>query len=255
MSEEKTNNKDWVPEDLRDNPTLQKFTEPGALAKSYVEMSALLGSKTSYPKADAGDEDWDKFYKPLVPEQYELKFEDLKSIGSKDIVNDGFIENAKKLGLTNRQAQGLLDTFRSTLESKETEVLGAREAATKAQVAALDAKFGDNLEKVHGIVDEYVSRNYGKEVLELFKNSVYNDASALDSLFKKAKATAQDSGLPDNASGGRGEARTQLQGEFESFLHGTHSKYKGALLNNRDAAHIEAQKRFAELQRALQLYD
>jgi len=254
-TEQQVTSKDWIPEDLRDNPTVQKFTDPGSLAKSYIEMQALLGSKTSYPKSDAPDEAWQEFYKPLVPDEYDLKFDDLKSIGAKDLVNDQFVENAKRLGLTNRQAQGLLDTFRSTLEAKETEVLGAREAATKEQVQALEGKFGDNLDKVTEMVDEYVKRNYGKEVAEFFKDTVYNNAEALDSLFKKAKATAPDTGLPDSAKSSGGDAKSQLSSEFESFLRGTHSKYKGALMDNRNPGHIEAQKRFAEIQRALQLYE
>lgn len=254
MSEEK--NMDWISDEgLRNNPTLQKFGDATSLAKSYIEMQTLLGGKTSYPKEGATDEDWQKFYEPLVPKEYNLKFDDLKSINSKEIVNDNFIEKAKSLGLTNKQAQGVLDAFRGTLEGKEKEVLGAKEVLTKEQEEALATKFGDKLNQVTEIVDDYVKRNYGKEVVEFFKDNIYGNAEALDALFKKAKATAPDSGMPDGAKSGFGEAKGQLEAEFKSFLNNSHPTYKGALNDNRNPQHVQAQERFAEIQHTLHLYD
>ena len=256
MSEENENtNENWLPEDLKELPSLQKFKDPGSMAKSYVEMQTLLGSKTSYPGEGATDEDWDNFYKPLVPEAYDLKFDDLKSVGSQEIINEGFVDNAKKLGLTNRQAQGLLDVFRSTLESKENEVLGAKEALSKEQQESLDKRFGKEIDVVKEEVDDYIKRAYGKEVLEFFQDNLYGNADALDALFKKAKATAQDSGLPSNSSGANSDAKDQLEAEFAAFLNNTHSKFKGALRDHRDSSHESAKNRFAEVQRLLSIYN
>lgn len=245
----------WLSGDLATIPTLQKFKNPQDLAKSYVEMQTLLGSKTSYPGEGASDEDWEKFYAPLTPQEYDLKFDDLKSVGGKEVLTDDLKQTAKKLGLTNKQAQGLLDKFRGVLETKETEVLGYKEKITNEQKAALDSKFGSSLGEVQEQVDDYVKQTYGKEVLDFFKESLYNNADVLSVLFDKAKANAQDRGLSSESRSPMSDKKEQFESEFKSFLSGSHSKFGTALLNETDAKHGEAQKRFAEIQRALQLYE
>ena len=263
MSDE-TNTKDtdntevkdsWLSEDLAAIPSLQKFKNPQDLAKSYVEMQTLLGGKTSYPGEGATDEDWEKFYAPLTPKEYDLKFDDLKSVAASEVLTDDLKETAKKLGLTNKQAQGFLDKFRGVLESKETEVLSYKEQLTNEQQSALDTKFGSNLEQVRGQVDDYIEHTYGKDVLKVFQDSLYGNADALGVLFEKAKVNAQDKGLSSDSRSPMGDKREQFEAEFQAFMTGSHGKYGAALLNDTDPKHTEAQKRFSEIQTALHLYE
>ena len=255
MSDEKNNEGSWLSEELATIPSLQKFKSPQDLAKSYVEMQTLLGGKTSYPGEGASDEDWEKFYAPITPSEYDLKFEDLKSVEAKEILTDDLKSAAKKLGLTNKQAQGLLDKFRGVLEAKETEVLGYKETLTKEQENALTAKFGKDLAAVQDQVDDYIADNYGKDMVEVFKQSLYKNPEALAKLFDRAKETAQDKGLPSDSRSPRADKKEQLESEVRAFITGTHSKFGKAALEDSNPAHSAAVARLGEIQNTLRLYE
>ena len=42
-----------LPEDLRDNDTLSKFKDVGALGNSYLELQKMVGSRIKLPAEDA----------------------------------------------------------------------------------------------------------------------------------------------------------------------------------------------------------
>jgi len=257
MSDEKNNESSWLSGELATIPSLQKFKDktPQDLAKSYVGLETLLGGKTSYPGEGATDEDWEKFYAPITPSEYDLKFEDLKSVEAKEILTDDLKATAKKLGLSNKQAQGLLDKFRGVLEAKENEVLGYKETLTRDQEAALTAKFGKELSSVQDQVDDYIADHYGKEMVEVFKQSLYKNPDALAKLFDKARETAQDKGLPADSRSPRADKKEQLESEVKAFLTGTHAKFGKAALEENSPAHIAAVARLGEIQNTLRLYE
>lgn len=71
---------DWksaLPEDIRADPTLSKFTTQEGLAKSYINLEKMLGAdKVVIPK-EGDTEGWDRFYKaaghPETPDAYGFK--------------------------------------------------------------------------------------------------------------------------------------------------------------------------------------
>jgi len=71
---------DWrtsLPEELRTEKSLEKYKSVPEVAKAYVEASKLMGNAVHMPKADATQEEFDKFYarlgRPESPDKYELK--------------------------------------------------------------------------------------------------------------------------------------------------------------------------------------
>ncbi len=63
---------DSIPEDYRENETLKKFDDVGALAKSYVEANSMLGRAIRIPGEDAGEDDRAKFLEKLINNAPEL---------------------------------------------------------------------------------------------------------------------------------------------------------------------------------------
>jgi len=112
--------KEAIPEDLRNDPNISKFTELEALAKSYINATRMIGQdKVAVPNNNSTDDQWNEVYnklgRPESPDKYKLE---VKS----DVVplDDGaiksFAENAHKLGLNNKQAQGILEFYKESME-------------------------------------------------------------------------------------------------------------------------------------------
>ena len=66
-----------LPEEIRNEPRLRTFTDPGTLAKSYVSAQRMIGAdKVAIPGSSATADDWREVYTrlgaPTEASQYEL---------------------------------------------------------------------------------------------------------------------------------------------------------------------------------------
>ena len=118
-----TVNKTWkeaISEEFRSDPNIEKFTEIDALAKSYINATKMIGQdKVAVPNKNSTEDQWNEVYDKLGrPESADKYSLDVKS----DVVpfDDGavkqFAENAHKLGLSNKQAQGVLEFYKNSME-------------------------------------------------------------------------------------------------------------------------------------------
>ena len=114
--------KEAISEEFRNDPNIEKFTEIDALAKSYINATHMIGKdKVAVPNQNSTEEQWnevfDKLGRPASADKYTL---DVKS----DVIplNEGdvkqFAENAHKLGLSNKQAQGVLEFYKNNMEGQ-----------------------------------------------------------------------------------------------------------------------------------------
>ena len=112
--------KDSISEDYRNDPSIEKFTEIDALAKSYINATKMIGQdKIVIPTKNSTEEAWDEAYiklgRPESPDKYSF---DVKS----DVVTmdegaiKSFAEQSHKLGLNNKQAAGILDFYKNNME-------------------------------------------------------------------------------------------------------------------------------------------
>jgi hypothetical protein len=244
-----------LPEDLRGNATLQKFKDSASLAKSYIEMQGLLGSKVTKPGPDASPEQIAEFYKGLTPEKYDLKFDDLGVLRRDEIITDDFISDLKKEGYTNRQAQVILDKVRGVLENKENAVLSARERAATDYKNKFEIQYGSQLDQVKETVDSYLNKQFGDEVAAAIKQTeAYQNPAYFEQLFKQARAKAPDPGLPKDGGTGESTTKSTLEAKRNEMLNGSHSVFGNALLNESHPKHLEAVSAFEKIQDALQTY-
>ena len=108
---------DSLPEDLRMEPSLRNFTDPAALAKSYVHAQRMIGAdKIPLPGKSATDEDWanvwTKLGRPQSPSEYQIQFQ---NAALADGELEGFRQSAFEAGLNNRQVERMAKFLEDTV--------------------------------------------------------------------------------------------------------------------------------------------
>jgi hypothetical protein len=153
-----------ISEEYRTNPNIEKFTEIDALAKSYINAVSMIGSdKIPLPGKTATEEQWNEVYnklgRPVSPDKYALELKTEAAQVDPNAIK-GFAENAHKLGLNNKQAQGILEFYKSTLEQSAKDQSITMETAQANATNILRQEWGRNydanLNKASAIAKQYL---------------------------------------------------------------------------------------------------
>jgi hypothetical protein len=133
---------------MRTDAGLSKFKSPADLAKSYLEVQKLVGSKVSLPGADAKPEEWDAFYNKVGrPEKItDYKYDAPKLPEGMEMpkdMTDAFLGVAHKAGLSQQQVQALMGWYGNTAEGQ---VAMSGKAVMEGQ-AALKTEWGADWDK------------------------------------------------------------------------------------------------------------
>ena len=137
-----------LPEELRNEPSLRTFTDPGALAKSYVNAQRMIGAdKIALPGKSATPDEWREVYTKLgaPTEASGYKFEGDSPL--QDVYMNSFREHALKAGLNSSQANEMMNFVRSTVDGMNE---GMSQSADEARYAAeqeLRQEFGQAFEQ------------------------------------------------------------------------------------------------------------
>lgn len=157
--------KETISEEFRNDPNISKFTEIDALAKSYINATRMIGQdKVAVPNENSTEDQWNEVYgklgRPESPDKYKLE---VKS----DVVplNEGavksFAENAHKLGLNNKQAQGILEYYKNSMEGSAQQARVNTETAQANAEAELRKEWGrsyeDNIKKAGAVAKANMS--------------------------------------------------------------------------------------------------
>ena len=121
----------------------------GELVDAYREMERYQGKSIALPRANAREEDWarvwDRLGRPQQPDGY--RFASYDNVGEDDrALIDWFRGTAHQLGLTQRQAEGLLDAYAGrNREQAAAAIEQARETA-RAGLQSLAQEWGAEAE-------------------------------------------------------------------------------------------------------------
>lgn len=112
---------DSLPEDLRQEPSLRNFTDPAALAKSYVHAQRMIGAdKIALPGKSATDDEWRAVYQrlgaPNDPANYQINVE-AQILGDEQLSE--FKNAAFQAGLNDRQASTVAQFMETTLSQAQ----------------------------------------------------------------------------------------------------------------------------------------
>ncbi len=208
----------WIadlPEDLRNNPTIASFKgndwkEVGpVIAKSYVEARSVMGKKAyDLPQEDWKPEQWQSWHKtigvPDAPDKYPpIDMAIAEKVGMTKEVVEGTLKRFHELGLTPKQAKGLLNDWylQEAVKGSEMEATQQKEAREKA-LQALKTEYGDKYDAKAGLIRSVLKLG-GEDLAQRLEASGYGN----DPQLFKALATLGEKILEDNAArGGKGAA-------------------------------------------------
>ena len=133
-----------LPEELRNEPSLRNFADPGALAKSYVHAQRMIGAdKVAIPSKSATPEEWREVFSKLGAPQEANAYEFAESeVSVSDDLVGSFRERALTAGLTNAQANEMMGFVRDTISGLETDMSETTEKALYEGEQELRQEFG-----------------------------------------------------------------------------------------------------------------
>ena len=192
--------RDSLPEELKTNASLEKFSDVSTLAKSYINAESMIGKdKMVVPGANTTEEEWSDIYnklgRPSDPNGYELKAEVAEGEPIDEQLMSSFKETAHKHGLSPTQAQGLLDYYNSissqSMVDLENNAVLAQEQSQRELREEWGRSYDDTLNKASTVGKQF----FGEDVfgMQLADGSKLGDNPALiKGLSKMASIVSED---------------------------------------------------------------
>ncbi len=181
------NFKDLIPENFREEKSLENFNNMEDFVKSYLHAQKLVGAdKIPVPNKHATEEDWNEVFKrlgaPSDPNDYKYDFKDQEM--DQGQVQE-FNKTAHRLGLLPKQAEGLIKFYN---EMNVNNAASQEEAAAQAQLnveAELKKEFGPQYNKRLDQAKRLAVNSLGQDFLE---NTYLKDGSRLGDNLNVIKA-------------------------------------------------------------------
>jgi hypothetical protein len=169
-SEEVSDFRASLPEDLREHSALQPIQDVENLAKAYVNASSMIGKdKIVLPGEHASAEDWaavyDRLGRPANADGYELDAGEQADAG----MLNWFTNTAHEIGLNNAQAQQLVSAYNEMtagLSENPDDVIEAAQQNTQAVLQKeYGARFEDNINNAGALLNEFASEELSETLL------------------------------------------------------------------------------------------
>ena len=163
--------KDTISEEFRNDPNISKFTEIDALAKSYINATRMIGQdKVAVPNENSTDDQWQEVYgklgRPESPDKYKLEVKS-DTVPLDDGAIKSFAENAHKLGLNNKQAQGILEYYKNSMEGSAQQARIDTETAQANAEAELRKEWGGNYDANIKKAGSVAKANMNPQILDM----------------------------------------------------------------------------------------
>ena len=190
VSNQEINFKDLIPDNFKEDKSLNNFNNMEDLLKSYKHAQSLVGAdKIPVPNKHATEEDWNEVFKrlgaPEKPEDYKYDFKD-QEMDSQQVSE--FNKTAHKLGLLPKQAEGLIKYYN---EMNGNKAASEEDAAAQGQLATeteLKKEFGPQFAKRLDQAKKLAVNSLGSDFLE---NTFLKDGSRLGDNLNVIKAFSE----------------------------------------------------------------
>jgi len=159
--------KETISEEFRNDPNISKFTEIDALAKSYINATRMIGQdKVAVPNENSTDDQWQEVYgklgRPESADKYQLEVQSETASLDEGAIKQ-FAENAHQLGLNNKQAQGILEFYKNSMEGSIQQARVETETAQANAEQELRKEWGrsydENIKKAGAIAKANMSED------------------------------------------------------------------------------------------------
>jgi len=163
--------KSSISEEFRNDPNIEKFTEIDALAKSYINATRMIGQdKVVIPTNNSTEEHWDEVYAKLGrPESADKYTLDAKSevVNLDETAIKSFAEQSHKLGLNNKQAQGILEFYKNNMEGMAQQAKVDTETAQAQSTQQLRQEWGREFDTNIKKAGALAKANMNPEILDM----------------------------------------------------------------------------------------
>ena len=163
--------KEAISEEFREDPNIAKFTEIDALAKSYINATRMIGQdKVAVPNNNSTDDQWNEVYdklgRPESADKYKLETESETAPLDEGAIKS-FAENAHQLGLNNKQAQGILEFYKNSMESSAQQTKIDTETSQAQAEQELRKEWGRSYDDNIKRAAQVAKANMNSEILDL----------------------------------------------------------------------------------------
>jgi len=182
-TEQPTVAKSWkeaISPEFREDPNISKFTELDALAKSYINATKMIGQdKVAVPNENSTEDQWNEVYtklgRPESADKYKLEVKsEIVPIDENAVKT--FAETSHKLGLNNKQAQGILEYYKNIMEGSAQQSKVDSETAQAQATQELRQEWGKAFEENVRKAGAVAQANFGKDFLD---TTVLKDGTVL----------------------------------------------------------------------------
>jgi len=163
--------KESISEEFRKDPNIDKFTEIDALAKSYINATKMIGQdKLVIPNNNSTEDQWNEVYsklgRPESSDQYNLEVTSDTVSMDKGAIKS-FAEQSHKLGLNNKQAEGILEFYKNNMEGTAQQSKIDTETAQVQTEQQLRQEWGRDFEGKVKQAGALAKANINPEVLDM----------------------------------------------------------------------------------------
>lgn len=238
-TEAQTQTDTWVnslSEEYRNHPSIQKFTDPNGLAKSYLSLESMMGQeKIPVPKGADDTNAWGMYRKAFnVPENadgYNIKIEGVEDdkLGSlKELFHKHNISQEAAQDLTNAHLDGVKDLFAHQDQLRQV----AMENATAELKKDWGLKYEENLKTARNFLEKMAGN---EEDYKYFEGVIGNDAKFIKLLSKMGASISEGSlGGFEAQTGGFVKTPAEAKAELDAILNDPNDAYWAGARNKRD---------------------
>ena len=248
--EQQVDFKSLIPEDYKEEKSLQNFSNMNDFVKSYLHSQKLVGAdKIPVPNKMATDDDWkvvyDRLGRPETPDGY--KYDLPKETKLEEKTLKAFSEEAHKLGLLPKQAQGIINYYNSLAEQTEQAATVNEEAARAEAEVELRKEYGPAYDLKIAQARNLATNTFGADFL---RNTKLEDGSVLGNHPQVVRAFADLASKMSEDGIVQGEATSvmtvkEIDSEIDSLTQPGSAYW--------DKTHINHRKAVNEVQRLYEL--
>ena len=190
---ENQNWRDSLPEELKNDPTLQNYKDVESLAKTVVHQQKMIGSRIPIPKTEEEKTElYGKLGRPEEPGKYEVAVpEDYQQFFKEESMNE-FRNVAHKIGLNNEQVQALMDfqinEINHELEGSSNQLNSQREQIEQNLKQEWGYDYDKNVKAAQRAVQVYGDA----EVQELLNGELGNNPALIKMFARLGKEVTED---------------------------------------------------------------
>ena len=190
---ENQNWRDSLPEELKNDPTLQNYKDVESLAKTVVHQQKMIGSRIPIPKTEEEKTElYGKLGRPEEPGKYEVAVpEDYQQFFREESMNE-FRNVAHKIGLNNEQVQALMDfqinEINHEMQGADTQLNSQREEIEQNLKQEWGYDYDKNVKAAQRAVQVYGDG----EVQELLNGELGNNPALIKMFARLGKEVTED---------------------------------------------------------------